>query len=373
MHNPAPEAKLTSPRVTEPTSGLTHRAARWFLKSGIQQPSGGVARYYRTDTRKLQAVSTEITGYAAATLAYLYRLTGDAGCREAAVRAGRFLTRVAWDPALGTVPFECRPENGSRRAPAYFFDAGIIARGLMALWRATGEAEFLETATACARSMADDFRGPSGYHAALSLPEKQPLAADGRWSRQPGCYQLKPAMAWLETGAGRYTRLYEMALAGCLTTHSAFLDAEPDPERVMDRLHAYCYFLEGLLPRATQPNCAPVLRDGILRAGGLLREIGPSFERSDVCAQLLRLRIYAAALGVAPLDTNLAEEEAAKIWGYQLDDPDPRVHGAFSFGRRASEPAPFANPASTAFSVQALEMWRQHQKGEFQPDVLELI
>ena len=31
----------------------------------------------------------------------------------------------------------------------------------------------------------------------------------------------------------------------------------------MDRLHAFCYFLEGLLPRAAESRCAAALRDGI--------------------------------------------------------------------------------------------------------------
>ena len=373
MHYPTPGTEQDSLRMNEPTMSLTDRAMRWFLESGIQQPSGGVARYYHAGTRQFHAVSTEITGYAAATLVYLHRLTGDAGCLEAAVRAGRFLTRVAWDPSLGTIPYECRPENDSRRPPAYFFDAGIIARGLLALSRITGDQEFLATAAACGRSMAQDFRGPSGYHAILSLPDKQPLAGDGRWSRGPGCYQLKSAMSWLEFGEERYTCLYESVLAGALRTHSSFLEAEPDRERVMDRLHAYCYFLEGLLPRATRSDCAPVLGAGIARAGELLREIAPTFERSDVYAQLLRLRIYADALRVAPLDAGLAEEEAAKLRAFQFGDPDPRLHGAIAFGRRASERAPFANPVSTAFALQALEMWQRHQQSAFRADTLDLI
>jgi hypothetical protein len=357
----------------EPTISLTDRAVRWFLESGIQQPSGGVARYYHAGTCKFQAVSTEITGYAAAALACLHRLTGDAGCLQAALRAGRFLTRVAWDSALETIPYECRPENDSRRPPAYFFDAGIIARGLRALSRATGDREFLDTAAACRRSMAQDFRGPSGYHAVLSLPDKQPLPGDGRWSRGPGCYQLKSALAWLESGEDRYTSLYEFVLADALRTHSSFLEAEPERDRVMDRLHAYCYFLEGLLPRATRSDCAPVLRAGIARVGELLREIAPAFARSDVYAQLLRLRIYAAAFEVAPLDAGLAQEEAAMLRTFQFGGSDPRLYGAIAFGRRAAQLAPFANPVSTAFSFQALEMWQRHREGVFQADTLDLI
>jgi hypothetical protein len=48
------------------------RAAGWFLNSGIQEASGGVARYYRSDTRRNARISTEITGYAVSTFVYLH-------------------------------------------------------------------------------------------------------------------------------------------------------------------------------------------------------------------------------------------------------------------------------------------------------------
>ena len=359
---------LAPPRASEPSSNVTDRALRWFLESGIQAPHGGVSRYFCVDTRQMRATSTEITGYAAATLVFLHQLTGDPRALDAAVRAGRFLTRTAWNPALAIIPFELDP---AAPPPAYFFDAGIIARGLFALWRSTGDAEFRDIAVACSRSMTRDFRGPSGYHPVLALPEKQPLPGDGRWSREPGCYQLKASMAWLDTGDEELISLYETALAGFLATHSSFLDAEPDTERLMDRLHAYCYFLEGLLPRAARPDCAAVLHDGILRVRRLLEEIGPRFERSDVCAQLLRIRLYASALGAAPLDAPAAEDEAARILAFQYRQPG--LDGAFCFGRRGSQWTPFANPVSTAFCLQALEMWRQYRNGEFRPDPRAII
>jgi hypothetical protein len=180
-------------------------------------------------------------------------------------------------------------------------------------------------------------------------------------------------MAWLEVGDEEFPGLYEAALADFLPSHASFLEAEPDTERVMDRLHAYCYFLEGLLPRAARPDCAAALQDGIRRVRRLLEEISARFERSDVCAQLLRIRLYAAALGVAPLDRPAAEDEAARILGFQYHDPAQSLDGAFCFGRRGGKLTPFANPVSTAFCVQALEMWSQYQNGTFRPDPRDLI
>src|ERR1039457_5488621 len=53
------------------------RAGRWFLRSGIQEANGGVARHYRSDLGQNARVSTEITGYAVSTLLYLAERTGD--------------------------------------------------------------------------------------------------------------------------------------------------------------------------------------------------------------------------------------------------------------------------------------------------------
>ena len=90
----------------------------------------------------------------------------------------------------------------------------------------------------------------------------------------------------------------------------------------MDRLHAFCYFLEGLLPRATESRCAAALREGIELCAWHLRDIAPEFERSDVYAQLLRVRIYADWLGVLPLDRAAAEFEAVQLPAFQAVDCD---------------------------------------------------
>ena len=139
-------------------------------------------------------MSTEITGYFINVLVYMRELTGDPAYLEAARKAGRFLTRVAWDKELRTFPFEFAGVN-RHKAPAFFFDCGIIIRGLLSVWRSTGEAEFLETATICGDSMAEDFLGSQNIHPALSLPGKKPQPYEPRWSRSPGCYQLKSALA----------------------------------------------------------------------------------------------------------------------------------------------------------------------------------
>jgi hypothetical protein len=356
-------------------SPQTSRAGEWFLRSGIQEPNGGVARYYRADLQRNHAVSTEITGYAVSVFVFLHSVTKDERYLDRAVAAARFLTRTAWDRALRSMPFEMAPA-----AFTYFFDCGIVARGLLAAWRATAEQEFLDVAAALGQSMAADFDSRVGdFHPILSLPGKCPVERDaGRWSRMPGCYQLKSAMAWWDlfeaTGNARFREAYERVLEYALGTCAGFLPGPADRLQVMDRLHAFCYFLEGMLPRSGDSACAAAIRDGMGRAAQLLREVAPQFERSDVYAQLLRMRLYADWAGVAPLDCQAARFEAEMLQGFQAADDDPRIDGGYYFGRKGAVRLPYVNPVSSAFAIQALELWRARAQAPLRlPDMTLLI
>ena len=349
---------------------LVERAGSWFLNSGIQETSGGVARYYRSDLAANARVSTEITGYAVSALLYLHQRTNRPEYLQAALRASGFLARTAWDSKLGTFPFE-HSVNGDRpHALAYFFDCGIIVRGLLAAWQASNDEELRDTAIAAGRSMAADFRRTGAIHPILALPEKHPLAYEARWSTRPGCYQLKSAMAWYElfetTGEMEFLRAYESAVEFALATEHDFLPGASSREQVMDRLHAYLYFLEGLLPVLDRSDCAQAYRAGIDRVAAYLEEIAPLFARSDVYAQLLRARLYGERLAGIPLDHAAAAGEAKRAAGFQMESPDIRIGGGFLFGTKESQPLPFVNPVSTAFCVQALAQWDDRKNNVFQ-------
>lgn len=334
------------------------QAGKWFVHSGIQDPNGGVARYYRSDLGRNHPLSTEITGYAVSTFVYLHSLTGDQQYLDRAALGARYLAGIAWDAATHTMPFETDPARFT-----YFFDCGIVVRGLLAAWRATGAEEFLNVAAQLGRQMIRDFASSTGdFHPILSLPEKLPTERDDlRWSQSAGCYQLKSAMCWWDlaeaTGDDQFREPYLRVLDYSLRGYCRFLPGHPDPLKVMDRLHAFCYFLEGMLPRASDPACAAALCDGLRRVSHHLRAIGPEFDRSDVYAQLLRMRLYAAATGAAPLDTEEASFEAGRLAEFQIAGDDPRVDGGLYFGCRQGQWLPYVNPVSTGFGLQALAMW----------------
>ncbi len=346
---------------------LAQLAGRWFLGSGILEPNGGVARYYHSDTQRNARTSTEITGYAVSTLVFMYEKTGDPEFLGAAVRAGKFLVETAWSPSLRTFPFEHAPNGDAPQPLTYFFDCGIIVRGLLALGRVTGALEYVDVAVQAGESMMSDFAAGDTWHPILELPGKYPLTWTTQWSRRPGCYQLKSALGWrdlhIATGDDKFERFYELAVRKTLATRDEFLPAE-SRERTMDRLHAYCYFLEALVTDSAAHNVREIIAEGILRVSSHLRDIRSEFERSDVNAQLLRVRLLAAENLGLPFNEREAAEEASAIEKFQVDMPNSPHHGGFWFGRKDGVMMPFINPVSTAFCLQAYEWWQDHLSGK---------
>jgi hypothetical protein len=321
------------------------RAGQWFLDSGIQEPSGGVARFYQSDIRKNKPISTEITGYTASALVYLFTVTGDQIYLDRARQTVQFLVKCVWNQDLRTFPFEYPSDR------TYFFDCGIIIRGLLAVWHQTKEEELLAVAHSACRGMIGDFRAESGYHPTLELPGKEPVARTPHWSRSSACYQLKSAMAWLDTAEltgdeslrSAYTEMLELSLAD----HAHFLSGA-DTYGTMDRLHAYGYFLEALTPVLDRPECAAAFSSALESVSRNFQEISPTFARCDALAQLVRARIYGGY--------SVPDAEIDALAAFQVTSEDPRIDGGFLFGHRDGQPSPHVSPVSTAFALQALEM-----------------
>jgi hypothetical protein len=303
------------------------RAGKWLLDSGIQEPCGGVARFYRSETGKNKPISTEITGYSASALVYLFHITGNEEYIEGARKTANFLINVAWNEELRTFPFEHPSPSAESEYRAYFFDCGIIIRGLLAVWRQTGDEKLLHVARAAARSMITDFRSGAEYHPILELPAREPLARTEQWSHTPGCYQLKAALAWWDladaTGDQILRDAYLNMLNTALVAHSGYLPGSTDAHQIMDRLHPYLYFLEGLLPVLDRAECAKAYFEGIHSVSRILRQIAPLFARSDVYGQLLRARIYGAA--TIGINTEAAEDELRELMGFQAESSDRRI------------------------------------------------
>ncbi len=197
-----------------------------------------------------------------------------------------------------------------------------------------------------------------------------PYEADEPWPLQAAVHHLKALPIFLELTEA--TDLYEFKAMGedllkwCLKRHESFLEAESDSERLMSRLHGYCYFLEGLLPEAgMDPDSSRALQYGLLEIENVSQEIGHEYHRCDVVAQLLRLRLYADRLGIMELDYQQAENELAAIQELQVQSTDPKVDGGFAFGLKAATPVQRYSPATVVLAIQALQMWEQASAGSF--------
>jgi hypothetical protein len=137
----------------------------------------------------------------------------------------------------------------------------------------------------------------------------------------------------------------------------------------MDRLHPYCYFLEGLTPMLERREYLDVYSQGLASISQLLRQLSGTFVRSDVYAQLLRARIYGSVMApdTIAIDKDEAAEEAQALAAFQAVSDDPRINGGFYFGTREGRMSYHVNPVSTVFALQALEMWQQYQSNPQSP------
>jgi hypothetical protein len=74
------------------------------------------------------------------------------------------------------------------------------------------------------------------------------------------------------------------------------------------------------------------------------------------------------------LDESAAQEEASRAACFQaLQAADVRLRGGYWFGRKGEHLLPFSNPVSTAFCMQALALWQDHQAGRWSFELPQLI
>ena len=65
--------------------------------------------------------------------------------------------------------------------------------------------------------------------------------------------------------------------------------------------------------------------------------------------------------------------EATRMAAFESFDEDQRRRGGFYFGRRKDTLLPYVNPVSTAFCMQALDLWTDYRSGNFDANVASLI
>ena len=168
-----------------------HSAWSWLSRSGIQNESGGVARFYSADVQEYRGISTQSTAFFISTFLRLGDHSQDFAPQEA-LQAGGFLLDRAFHRSKELFAHEVYDEGRSPSARAYFFDCSIIIRSLVDLWRATEEAVYLECAERCGFALQNLMSRMDGsFFPVYDFSRDQAIDDGETWSTQPEVYQLK--------------------------------------------------------------------------------------------------------------------------------------------------------------------------------------
>lgn len=347
------------------------RAIAWLDK---MQTGGGYHRWCDPTTGERGPISSEITGYAAHLYSWLYALKPSYADKCRAEKACAWMLATFGRPTFnlgGGIPVE-------PGVPLYyFFDTGIVGRGLYAASRALKNSQYWDVAIAAAGVMTrfavveDPDIGHCGLYAPTLtsdyLPDPRPPLK--WWSRLPGPYQRKAALLWKLCKAQERFDLLDIRVThldpapreaaedkrrsagrkkaadqqGDSTGEASPVDnAMKDAPGMVrnadsDCLHPMAYSCEGLL--MSEPSFYRALAEINL----LVRAIEEGDDvRTDVLAQAGRIQKHAGspsnAIGV---DRIIARQHES---------------GGFYFNDPRSSPNMLLSTHATIFAVQYLEM-----------------
>ena len=216
-----------------------------FIESRLTMHSGGwAAHYYGYDHRSskpIEPLYTEITGYGVS----LRLWRGGGGLVD---ELSSFL-RMAAGPAGGVV-YGYYPGSGRWSGKAYVFDNGVVAKGLLDAYRATGRRSYLEQALTVCRWILGMQVGDGWFRAAYDYSAGD-YYSPGEWYGDGGCLHGKTVMplidAYRVTGSDTYLEAVEKTLGWLLGLQheSGGFEARPGAGYVFS--HAHCYAMEGVL------------------------------------------------------------------------------------------------------------------------------
>jgi hypothetical protein len=373
-------------------AGSIESAIQWLVASGIQttcddnQLNGGYAAWFDEDTRSSPYLYAEITGYMLTLLTWLHDRHGDPRLLNGAVRAADWLVDNADEKTGG---FRCLvPLAPSRfdykRDLIFAFDCGVILSGLVNTYRATRRGKYLAAAVTVADWMLREWQDDQGaIKPAYNAVTGEWLYSNAEWSLCSGSYHTKVAMGLINlfdaTGLARYRRAATQICDFALRFQQPNGRFITFPEAGGTNSHPHAYSAEGLWMvgkylgredylqaslRATEWLFSVQAEDGLIPRHWHQDELVYN-ERVDVLSQALRLAEIHLSEG--RLDPS-CEQKMAKlvpvILRNQSRSEDPRVHGAFYFGRLSNgDIVRHANVWVSAFAIQSLMLRSDRQHG----------
>lgn len=364
------------------------KAADWLIQSGVQVVSDnplhnrGFVSWYEADTLTMPYVYSEITGYLATTMCYLYDLTGDKRYLDSGIGAADWLLHTAHPETGG---FRCLfPITSTRfdykNSQIYTFDTGVIISGLVDVYRASSNDQYLAAAVKAADWIIRDVQKPNGaFYPVYDVDKRQFLESNNEWSLCPGSYHTKVAIGLVNLYTMTQNPIYKEAAEKACDFALTF--QQPDgrfisfPDEGGTNAHPHAYSAEGLWVVGKVFGREDYLKSSAKATEWLLQwqsdegYIPRHFhngeplynERVDILAQTLRLAsIHIGEGGLADnVETHAKLEKLiALINRNQAVSNDVRINGGFYFGRLSNgDQMPHVNVWVTAFAIQGLGLY----------------
>ena len=254
---------LERPSVKAMLSGPSAAELDWLARSGVQiaegPDAGGVRAWLDETPGPPGFIYSEITGYFITLCCQLAR-GGDRAWIGRAERAATWIVERAMLPtgAVLSRKYEQSPERAAADPYSFengrvaFFDCAMVGFGLVELHTATGNARWLEAATAIGGFLDRAFgSAPEDGHSTFDAPTMAPVPAAPRWSSHFGPFELKGAM-FLDalataTGAAAPRAFVDRLIGLALSRQHASGRFPTMPAGDTTHLHPHTYTIEGLL------------------------------------------------------------------------------------------------------------------------------
>lgn len=227
----------------------TDLAINWLSNSGVQSVEGGFYACYDIETDDYPFLCPRITSYAIQLLSRLYGLDNKVIYLAKAVKAGDWLLNFQKNNGLFACKYFDPSKTDQYTGPFYVFDAGLIACGLLDLYKVTSKNKYLKAALKTIDASLN-LQKPNGLFTA-GLCSNGHLLDEHYWRQRSSCHHLKMILPLLKlyklTDDKKYLDSARRLLRwGCTlqlpSGRFAVFAGSNDTYT-----HAHCYALEGLV------------------------------------------------------------------------------------------------------------------------------
>lgn len=348
----------------------------WIRSSGIQSDRGGFYSWHDLTDKSYPYLYSEITGYGITTLLFLHRLTGDKGFVDKARKAASWIIGSAMHACGGVRTRLYNQDQGSDRLYSFAgenifsFDTGMVLYGMISLYKATKEEEFLKASVRMGGFILDRMQKKDGsLYPIYNTKEDKMIEPNDKWSNQSGGFHCKVSLGLVELfRVTEEERYHDAAIRLC---RYALSTQEPNGRFITDKgsptthIHSYSYTTEGLwytgrslgvsefidsAERATEWAFENVSSTGINELYEPSTETFNDFQRSDILAQVLRM-------GLIYSIKDKTEELKSALLSYQYLGDDLSQRGGFLYSRGSQH----LNSWCSMFALQALAFYNKRE------------